>query len=125
MGTFPAAFSPALGCTGGLEAWQTHRPERSSDLGDSEPLLLEEEDEAEDGGDGDFRAERNALIFGGAEARWYSSIRFARSSSDVTDTSASRSSVGNWHLRFTEAPHISASFTTSSANRGIEPKIYQ
>lgn len=48
------------------------------------------------------------------EVRSYSSIRFARSSSDVIETRASRSSVGNWHLKLTEDPHISLSFTNSS-----------
>lgn len=94
-------------------------------------MLLQE---AEDGGDDDFLgvlgAERKALIFrddgeggsaasasaaaAGADAWSYSSIRFARSSSEVIETNASRSSVGNWHLRITEVPHISPSFAINS-----------
>lgn len=38
---------------------------------------------------------RKTLIFTEEETRSYSSIRFARSSSHVMDTSASRSSVGS------------------------------
>lgn len=47
----------------------------------------------------DFSGFRKTLIFIGdgeeEETRSYSSIRFARSSSEVTETSASRSSVGS------------------------------
>lgn len=47
----------------------------------------------------DFGGFRKTLIFIGdgeeEETRSYSSIRFARSSSEVTETSASRSSVGS------------------------------
>lgn len=60
------------------------------------------EEEADDGGGEiflmDLGGERKALIFrdaGGDATRSYSSMRLARSSSEVTDTKASRSSVGN------------------------------
>lgn len=63
---------------------------------------FEFEDDAEDeGGDVDFLADfgsRKALIFkedGGDATRSYSSMRFARSSSEVMVTKASRSSAGN------------------------------
>ena len=42
----------------------------------------------------DFGGDRKALIFG-AESRSYSSMRLARSSSEVIETNASRSSVGS------------------------------
>ena len=56
------------------------------------------------GGDGeillsDFGGERNALIFNEEvedTTQSYSSMRFARSSSDLMETKVSRSSVGNW-----------------------------
>jgi len=61
------------------------------------------------GGDGeillsDFGGERNALIFNEEvedATQSYSSMRFARSSSDLMETKASRSSVGNWQRRLT------------------------
>lgn len=45
----------------------------------------------------DFGGFKKALIFNGdeEETRSYSSIRFARSSSEVIETSASRSSIGS------------------------------
>lgn len=62
----------------------------------------DEGDETDGGGDNAFLTDllgnRNALIFNEdptAAALSYSSIRFAISSSDVIDTSASKSSVGN------------------------------
>ena len=66
---------------------------------------------------GGFGGERNALIFrdeGGDAALSYSSMRFARSSSEVIDTRASRSSDGNWQRRLTDVPHNSLSFNNSS-----------
>ncbi|GLT36628.1 hypothetical protein SLA2020_109930 [Shorea laevis] len=88
--------------------------------------LGEEDDDFEDetddrGGDVDFLvdfgSERKALIFreeGGDAKRSYSSMRFARSSSEVIDTRASRSSAGNWHRKHTAVPHISRSFNDNS-----------
>ena len=64
-----------------------------------------------------FGGERNALTFrdeGGDAALSYSSMRFARSSSEVIDTRASRSSDGNWQRRLTDVPHNSPSFNNSS-----------
>lgn len=85
------------------------------------------EDEADDeGGETSFlvdlRGERKALIFieeGGDATRSYSSMRFARSSSEVIETSASKSSVGNWQRRLTADPYISPIFTNSS-EKGME-----
>ena len=56
----------------------------------------EDDDEEEDEGEGDdfLGIEMKALIFSVA-ARLYSSTRLARSSSEVIDTRASKSSVGN------------------------------
>ena len=64
-----------------------------------------------------FGGERKALIFrdeGGDGALSYSSMRLARSSSEVIDTRASRSSEGNWQRRLTDALHNSPSFINSS-----------
>ena len=64
-----------------------------------------------------FGNERKALIFrdeGGDGALSYSSMRLARSSSEVIDTRASRSSEGNWQRRLTDALHNSPSFINSS-----------
>lgn len=63
--------------------------------------------------------ERNALIFNdeeGEAARSYSSTRLARSSSEVTETRASRSSLGNWQRKLTEieVPQSSPNFNKSS-----------
>lgn len=54
----------------------------------------------------------------------YSSRRLARSSSEVTETSASRSSVGCWHRRLTGTPHPQSSviFADSSAIHKIAPE---
>lgn len=62
--------------------------------------LEDEPAAAEEGGGESFLAdlgsERKALILrGGEEARSYSSMRLERSSSEVIDTKASRSSVGS------------------------------
>jgi len=63
---------------------------------------------------GGVGGERKALIFSD-ETRSYSSMRFARSSSEVMETRASRSSEGNWQRRcLTEAPQSSSSFSNSS-----------
>lgn len=65
------------------------------DFGDEEDD--DEEDEVEIFLD-DFGRERKALIFkeaGGEATRSYSSRRLARSSSEVIETRASKSSVGN------------------------------
>lgn len=73
-------------------------PTEVNDFGAEVPIVLDEDD---GGGDIfliDLRGKRNALIFNGDEdeaARSYSSMRFNRSSSEVTDTNASRSSLGN------------------------------
>lgn len=68
---------------------------------------------------GGVGGERKALIFSD-ETRSYSSMRFARSSSEVMETRASRSSEGNWQRRcLTEAPQSSSSFSNSSEN-GME-----
>lgn len=91
-------------------------------LGEEDGEDFEFEDEADDdnGGDADFLANfgsRKALIFkedGGDATRSYSSMRFARSSSEVMETRASRSSAGNWHRKHTAVPHISPSFNNSS-----------
>lgn len=87
----------------------------------------EDFDKEEADGDGEGRGElvflavlggdRTALIFkddGGDAARSYSSMRFARSSSEVIVTRASRSSVGNWQRRLTKVAHMSPSFINSS-----------
>lgn len=63
---------------------------------------------------GDFGGERKALILSD-ETRSYSSMRLARSSSEVMETRASRSSEGNWQRKcLTEAPQSSSSFSNSS-----------
>lgn len=69
--------------------------------------------------------ERNALIFideEGEAARSYSSMRFARSSSEVTETRASRSSLGNWQRKLTEVevPQSSPNFNSSSVEQEEE-----
>lgn len=95
-----------------------------------ENLGVDEDDDFEDEADDeeeveigflvDLGSERNALIFkedGGVAVatRSYSSMRFARSSSEVIETSASRSSVGNWQRRLTAVdPHISPIFDNNS-----------
>lgn len=91
---------------------------RKVDFGVEARLLNEE---AVGGGETLFMvlgAERKALILkdddGTTAARSYSSMRLARSSSEVIDTKASRSSVGNWHLKLTDDPHISLIFTNNS-----------
>ena len=59
---------------------------------------------------GGFGGDRNALIFkdeGGDAAFLYSSMRFTRSSSEVIDTRAFRSSDDNWQRRLTDVPHNS------------------
>lgn len=62
---------------------------------------------------------KKARIFS-RPARSYSSMMLARSSSDLTDTSASRSSVGSWQRRLTAThPHISLIFSCSS-EKGTE-----
>lgn len=67
-----------------------------NDFGDGDEAAY-----SDDGGDGDGlladrNGERNALILKDGEAtRSYSSIRFSRSSSDLIETKASKSSVGN------------------------------
>ncbi|RWV81689.1 hypothetical protein GW17_00056862 [Ensete ventricosum] len=81
-------------------------------------LVLEEGLEEEEHDDGGVR-KRKARIFRGEGrsrlAMSYSSTRLARSSSEVTETRASRSSVGSWHRRLTAPhPHNSLSFTCSS-----------
>ena len=56
---------------------------------------------------GGFGGERNALIFrdeGSDAALSYSLMRFVRSSLEVIDTRASRSSDGNWQRRLTDVP---------------------
>lgn len=60
--------------------------EFDGDLGEFEAL--------ERGGDVLLGSDRNALIFTDS-ARSYSSIKLKRSSSDVMETNASKSSVGN------------------------------
>ena len=67
---------------------------------------------------GGLGGERKTLIFSGdAAARSYSSMRLARSSSEVMDTKASRSSAGNWQRRcLTAEPHSSSSFSMSSVH---------
>lgn len=86
------------------------------DFGDEEADDDDEEEEVDE--DIFLGSERKALIFkeDGQWTRSYSSMRFARSSSEVIETKASRSSVGNWHRRLTltVAPHISPSFNNSS-----------
>ena len=65
---------------------------------------------------GGFDGERNALIFideGDDAALSYFSMRFARSSSEVIDTRASRSSDDNWQRRLTDVPHNSPEFGLS------------
>ena len=88
---------------------------------------MEEDDDVFDDGNAncgggaivDFGGFRKTLIFIGdeEETRSYSSIRFARSSSEVTETSASRSSVGSWHRIVTVDPHISVIFDANSVTR--------
>ena len=81
-----------------------------------------DEEEGEIGFLVDFGSERKALIFkedGGDATRSYSSMIFARSSSEVIETSASRSSVGNWQRRLTAVPHISPIFNNSSVPYNI------
>lgn len=56
---------------------------------------LGEVEEFESGGDVFLGSDKNALIFSTESARSYSSIKFKRSSSDVMETNASKSSVGN------------------------------
>ena len=59
---------------------------------------------------GGFGGERNALIFrdeGSDAVLSYSLMRFVRSSLEVIDTRASRSSDGNWQRRLTDVPHNS------------------
>lgn len=67
------------------------------DFGDEE--ADDDDDEEEEVGEEIFLgSERKALIFkedGGDATRSNSSMRFARSSSEVIETKASRSSVGN------------------------------
>ena len=66
---------------------------------------------------GGFGGERNALIFrdeGSDAVLSYSLMRFVRSSLEVIDTRASRSSDGNWQRRLTGVPHNSPSFNNSS-----------
>lgn len=70
----------------------------------------------------DFGNERKALIFkeeGKDATRSYSSMRFARSSSEVIETKASRSSVGNWQRKLTAEPHSSPIFNNSSVTQEI------
>ena len=89
-------------------------------LGVDEDDDFEEEADDEGGEIGflvDLGSERKALIFkedGGDATRLYSSRRLARSSSEVIETRASRSSVGNWQRRLTAVPHISPIFNNSS-----------
>lgn len=133
-----------MGYSGGLDECRTHclptdvghlggKEEANGDFGDVVSLLLEEAEEAVEGGGDDFLvdlgAERKALILtdvgsaAAAAARSYSSMRLARSSSDVIETNASKSSDGNWHLRFTEVPHISPNLTSNSIKQKINELI--
>lgn len=70
----------------------------------------------------DLGGEMNALIFNGScgfAVRSYSSIRLTRSSSEVMETKASRSSAGNWQRRcVTDEPQSSSSFGSSSVTNG-------
>ena len=74
----------------------------------------------DDGGAG-VLGNRNARILSdwrrSSLASSYSWSRLARSSSHVTEMSASRSSVGSWHRRCASQPHNSLSFRCNSANR--------
>lgn len=68
------------------------------DLGDDEADDDEVGDDDDDFDEIFLGSERKALIFkedGGDATRSYSSMRLARSSSEVIETRASRSSVGN------------------------------
>lgn len=88
--------------------------------------MEEEEEEREEGGGEmflvyNFGGERNALILklndeGGEAARSYSSMRLARSSSEVMETRASRSSLGNWQRKLTQTdvPHSCPNLNNSS-----------
>lgn len=71
----------------------------------------------------DLGGEMNALIFNGTcgdAVRSYSSIRLTRSSSEVMETKASRSSAGNWQRRcVTDEPQSSSSFGSSSVTIAI------
>lgn len=90
---------------------------------DEEDDFEDEDDDDDEGGQTDFLVDfggdKKALIFkedGGDARRSYSSTRLARSSSEVIETSASRSSVGNWQRRITAVAHISSIFDDSSEN---------
>lgn len=94
---------------------------------EGEEILLDEvddvgDDTSDDGGDTIcgfwlldlVGVDRNAFIFSDEEAaRSYSSMRFARSSSDLMEIRASRSSVGSWHLKLTSVPHRSSNLDNS------------
>lgn len=111
--------------------------DEDDDEDDEEEDDFEKDDDGDGDGDGeeeeeetllsDFGGERKALTFKEVEdaTRSYSSMRFARSSSEVIETNASRSSVGNWQRRLTAEPHNSPIFNNSSVKHKIPTNLTQ